>query len=261
MIIRRITLLLFTLLSFSALARTEEKDSLFYNVNLPDSVMMNVNGKRDNPANDLFLKHGRIYDPQIGPLLPYIPARHRNLNIPDLYFTPGQATVVSWSNGEILATGGIKDLPGMMQIESGAVGIYQSAGRFTFYGGGIANKYGYFRGLHTQYGLNGSLTYQFSPRLSTVIYGEYYFGQPPLMSNGLPMPPSMTGYYGRSKFGFTFNYNMNEHWGVEVGAQTVQQFGTNRYQAEPVVTPYYRINKKVAIGVPVGQILYHILKK
>ena len=71
----------------------------------------------------------------------------------------------------------------------------------------------------------------------------------------------MIGYYGRSTFGGYFDFQINERWGVQTGAQTVQQVGTNRYKAEPIVTPYYRINKKVAIGLPVGQILYHILKK
>lgn len=81
------------------------------------------------------------------------------------------------------------------------------------------------------------------------------------MANGMPMPPLMLGYYGRSTFGGYVDYHINEHWGVQTGVQTVQQVGTNRYRAEPIVTPYYKINKKVAIGLPVGQILYHILRK
>ena len=61
----------------------------------------------------------------------------------------------------------------------------------------------------------------------------------------------MIGYYGRSTFGGYFDFQINERWGVQTGMQTVQQVGTNRYKAEPIVTPYYRINKKVAIGLPV----------
>lgn len=104
-------------------------------------------------------------------------------------------------------------------------------------------------------------SYQFTPRLSATLFGEHYFGRPPMMANGMPMPPSMLGYYGRSKYGVSFDYQIDEHWGVETGVQTVQQVGTNKHKAEPIVTPYYKISKKVAIGLPVGQILYHILRK
>lgn len=75
------------------------------------------------------------------------------------------------------------------------------------------------------------------------------------------MPPSMMGYYGRSTYGGYLDYRFNEHWGGQAGVQTVQQVGTGKYEAEPIVTPYYKINKKVAIGLPVGQILYHVLKR
>ena len=71
----------------------------------------------------------------------------------------------------------------------------------------------------------------------------------------------MIGYYGHTKYGGYVDYRLNEHWGIQAGAQTVQQAGTNKYQAEPIVTPYYKLNKKVSIGLPAGQILYHILKK
>ncbi len=201
------------------------------------------------------------YYPTIVLLTPYRLTQSLDLHIPDMIFTPGQARLFNWNSGAITASGGTKLLPGMMQIDSGSLGIYQSVGNFTFYAGGIVNKYGYFNGLHTQYGLNGKITYRVTPRLSTTLFGDYYWGPLPQMANGMPMSPSMAGYYGRSTIGGYLDYQINEHWGVQTGVQSVQQIGTNRYQAEPIVTPYYKISKKVAIGLPVGQILYHVLKK
>ena len=201
------------------------------------------------------------YTPAVHPLFPYTLAKPLDLHIPIFPFTPGVSSLFQWKSGAIVASGSTRSFPGLMLIDSEEFGIYQSAGNFRFHTGGIVNKYGYFNGLHTQYGLNGGTSYQFTPRLSATIFGEYYFGQPPRMANGMPMPPAMIGYYGRSTFGGYFDFQINERWGVQTGAQTVQQVGTNRYKAEPIVTPYYRINKKVAIGLPVGQILYHILKK
>ena len=201
------------------------------------------------------------YYTSIDPLFAYIPPQVIDLHIPDLYSTPGQAVPFCWGSGAVVASGGVQTFPGLMQIDNGAIGIHQQIGNLSLYAGAIAHKYGYFRGLHTQYGIDGSISYQIAPRLSVTAFGEYYFGRPPLMANGMPMPPSMVGYYGRSKFGGYVDYQIDERWGVQTGVQTVNQFGANRYEAEPIVTPYYKISKKVAIGLPVGQILYHILKK
>lgn len=175
-------------------------------------------------------------------------------------FTPGQAWLPYWNHGGILITGSTALFPGMMQIDSGGLSINQTIGNLTVNAGMTANKYGYFRGLHTQYGFSGSATYRFSPKLSATVFGEYYWGRPPMMGNGMAMPPSMIGYYGRSNYGGYFDYRINDHWGVETGFQTVRQIGSNKYQGEPIVTPYYKFNNKVSIYIPVGQILYHIIR-
>lgn len=172
----------------------------------------------------------------------------------------GEASIFYWNSGEMTASGGIRQFPGMMQIECASIGIRQDTGNFSFYIGGTANKYGYYGGVHTQYGIDGNVTYRLTAGISLTAFGNYYFGQPPVMANGMPMPPSMIGYFARSTFGGYLDYRINDHWGIQTGAQTVRQIGTNRYEAEPIVTPYYKINKKIAIGLPVGQILYHILK-
>lgn len=213
-----------------------------------------------------FIQPGHIaYQENYIPESSYLPLTltHRPLflPLPDLQFSPAQATPLHWHNGGIMFAGRTNALKGMMQIDSGEASIYQFIGNLTLQAGGIVNRYGYFHGLHTQYGLTGSITYRFTPQLSATISGEYYWGQPPRMANGMPMPPSMLGYYARSSFGVQFDYQVNEHWGVQTGVQTVQQIGSGRRETEPVLTPYYKLNKKVAIGLPVGQFLYHILKR
>lgn len=254
--------LLIALFPITCLSQNERKDSIPFEKNLSDSIDRRIVG---NPEITIpavsFSDHPRMRNPSIAPLFPYTSVNRLNLQDPDFNFTPGQTSIFRWNNGAILATGAMTQLPGMMNIESGTLGIYQALGNFTLNAGGIVNKYGYFNGLHTQYGLNLSINYQFSTRLSATLFGEHYFGQPPGMDYGTPMSPGMIGYYGRSSYGGYFDFQINEHWGVQTGVQTVQQVGTNKFQAEPIVTPYYRINKKVAIGLPVGQILYHILRK
>lgn len=247
------------LISFS---QTEFNDSISFGRNKPDNVILEGVANPDSiPVMTHNVAYNFTYTPALNPLFPRRIARPHILRISDMHFSPGRASLFHWNSGEIVASGGTRSYPGLMRIDSGELGINQSVGNFIFHAGGMVNKYGYFNGLHTQYGLNGNISYQFMPRLSATFFGEFYFGQPSRMANGMPMPPAVIGHYGRSAFGGYFDIQINERWGVQTGVQTVQQVGTNRYKAEPIATPYYRISKKVAIGLPVGQILYHVLKK
>lgn len=175
---------------------------------------------------------------------------------------PGEVTPLTWKDGGVRVRGGRQSLPGMMGIESGEAGIYQEVGRWSMYAGATVTKYGYFQGLHTQYGVTGSVSYMISPNVTVTAFGTYYFNGAPKMGLGLPLPPSMAGYYGQTKFGGILDYSINERWGVETGVQMVQPTGTRRIEAEPIVTPYYKLGSgKVKIGLPVGQILYHVLRR
>lgn len=177
---------------------------------------------------------------------------------------PGLSTLFQWGNGGVVANGFSATYPGLMKIDSGSLGIYQRIGNLSYYIGGVANKYGYFKGINTQYGINGSISYQFTPDFSLTAFGAYYFGRPSMMCNGLPMPPSMIGYYGLSRFGGYFDYRISERFGVKIGGQAVQQFGLNRFEFEPIATPYIKAGtgkRKFRIELPVGQILYNSLKK
>lgn len=254
--------LFIALFPITCLSQIERKDSISFEKILSDSIGQRTEGNSEITIPAVcFSDYSGLGNPTKAPHLPYISVPKLYVHVPDLNFTPGQTSIFRWNSGAILATGTMTQLPGMMNIESGTLGIYQALGNFTLNAGGIVNKYGYFNGLHTQYGLNLSINYQFSTKLSATVFGEHYFGLPPGMDYGTPMSPGMIGYYVRSSYGGYLDFQIKEHWGVQTGVQTIQQVGTNKFQAEPIVTPYYRINKKVAIGLPVGQILYHILRK
>ena len=174
---------------------------------------------------------------------------------------PGDSAPFNWNGGGLFGAAYSSDFPGLMRYDSANLGVFQTFGDFTIYAGGIANRYGnYWGGVHTQFGVEASLAYQLAPWLAANAFGTYYFGSPQSMPNGLPMTPAMAGFYGRSNFGATMDFQINEHWGVEAGAQMVRQMDTNRFEAEPIATPYYKISNKVKIGLPVGQILYHLIR-
>lgn len=163
-----------------------------------------------------------------------------------------------WHNGAVDVLGLSKPYAGMMQVETGAIGVSQRLGNFSIHIGAIVNKYGWYHGLKTQYGLNGSLQYQISPNVSINIYGMYYLSSAPLLTYGMPLPPSMLGYYDYTKFGGYLNYNVNDLFGIQMGGQVVRKTYRTTYELEPIATPYIKVGKgkkKICIGLPVGQIL------
>lgn len=179
-------------------------------------------------------------------------------------YTPGEAVPVAWQGGGVVASGSVDALHGMMAVESGRLGIAQQFGPLSLYAGGVANKYGFYRGLQTQYGLEARASYQLTPQLALVAAGSYY-GNPsiPLMGPGVPLPPSMMGYYGSTQLRLTADYQINSWFGVEAGARVDRSFGSGSYMAAPVVTPYFSFGEgssKVKLGIPVGEIVYNILR-
>lgn len=248
-------LLLFSLFSALCFSQEIENDMFGKSYAIPDSVSKNF--------TNLSVSDSLSNIPKISSLeeFPQSIAYFDSL----MYFSkfspaktqiaPGTAVIPLWKNATFIATGDIRDFPGLMQIHSGTIGINQNIGNLSLYAGAVANKYGYFNGLTTQYGVNGNIRYQFTPNLSFTAFGTYYFGRP----NGFPMIPAMIGNYGVSTFGGYMSYQFNETFGINVGAQTVQQFGTNRYYVEPIVTPTVKLGK-VRVGLPVGQILHGIIR-
>lgn len=178
-------------------------------------------------------------------------------------FTPGCAVIAGWIGGAFTAVGHIDNMPGLMGFASGQLRIGQQFGDLTLYIGGVANKYGYFGGLHTQYGLVANASYRLSPKWSINAQGWYYPGNSlPTMTGGFIAPKSIMGYFQTTQLRLTANYQVNDWLGVETGAKVERRFGTDQYEASPVVTPYFSFgsgNRKVRVGIPVGEIVYKIL--
>lgn len=167
---------------------------------------------------------------------------------------PTDGRIFLWRNGGIFGSGRQESMPGLMAIESGSLILVQQLGRFTFTAHGDATKYAYFGGLQTSFGFGGSLSYQFSDRVSMTIFGSYYT---PI--NG-GMTPAMLGYTSIPNFGGYVDYNFSGRWGVKVGAQAYRSSMTNRIEAQPIVMPYYKLSKHAEIGLDVGGILYNVIK-
>lgn len=161
---------------------------------------------------------------------------------------------------------GETNYPGMMAKQTGNLELQYSRGNFSVHVGAIVNKYGFFGGLISQPGIGISAAYRLNPVISLNAYG-YWYGRNnlPILPNGLPMPPSMLGYYEVNRAGGYVTISPSGHFGVKVGGQVVQRQGAvNHYEVEPIATPYVTVGKgkkKIGIGLPVGQILNGIFKR
>lgn len=170
-----------------------------------------------------------------------------------VFTAPGFVGFTPWQNAVLHVSGASESLPGLMGIEQGTIGFSQTFGRLSLDAFASATHYGYFRGIQTSYGFGGSLSYQLTDRLSLTVFGSYY-------TNTHPLTPAMAGYMNASAFGGYASYDISDHWGISVGAQTTRSTVTNRWETQPIVMPYYKINKNAAIQVDVGGILYNMIR-
>lgn len=185
--------------------------------------------------------------------LPSVLAPQQQTFRPSATFLPGVAAFRLWNGGVIAVSGATGSMPGLMGIEQGRVSFIQSFGNLTATVYASAAHYGYFRGLQTAYGFGGKLNYRINDRWSLTLFGSYTTALSPLT-------PAMAGYMAAPNFGGYVSYEISDHWGINVGAQATRSLVTNRWEAQPIVEPYYKINGNAAIGVDVGGILYNMIR-
>ena len=171
--------------------------------------------------------------------------------IAPLSFYPGAATIAGWNSGAIYATGARSEYPGLAAVETGSLNFLQQFGRFSLSAHGDAIKTGYFRGLDTQWGFGGALSYQFNPNLSLTLFGNYVTGSSianPAIRETLSVP----------SFGGYLNWRAGERWGVKVGARAQRSYVTRNMEVRPIVMPYVKIGAS-ELGIDLVDILYQII--
>jgi len=166
------------------------------------------------------------------------------------HYTP---VIASWQNGAIWADGSAIHFPGMAGVESATAGISQRIGRVSLSAYGTATKYGYFRGLSTQWTVGGSLQWQFAPRLGITLFGSYSTG-----AYRIGMAPGVAEMLAMPSFGGYLSWDITDKFGVDVGASATYN-NLGRWEARPIVAPYLRTGS-AKISVDVGGIMYELLR-
>lgn len=102
-------------------------------------------------------------------------------------------------------------------------------------------------GIHTQYGVHGSLTYRFSQGVSATIFGEYYNSTPWFYMATFP-------YVNTSRYGGYVTLT-GRRAGAKLGAERYYDPFVRKWEMRPIVTPFMRVGKRVVIELQMGGLL------
>lgn len=152
--------------------------------------------------------------------------------------------------GPLSGFGGQAVYPGMMDVRSAYLSLSGSVGMLDLNLWGEASQIGWFRNYSRRFGYGLNARLNFTERLSMTLFGTYYTPM-----HGLS--PAMAGFFTTSRVGGYLSYDLSDHWGISVGAQTMRSDFDSRWRMQPIVMPYYRVNKHVTVEVDLGGILYN----
>ena len=150
------------------------------------------------------------------------------------------------------AVGTYRSYIGLMDVQSVSGNMQYSFGAINMQGGLIANRYHFYRGIISQYGISGQIVYSFNPNLSATIFGTYYNSNPFISMAAFPFVPT-TSYGGYMTVGYNSFY-MN--LGVERRYNTFE----HKMETVPIISPAFKISNKVTIELPLGDLMKHVVE-
>lgn len=142
--------------------------------------------------------------------------------------------------------------PGMMNSRSATLGIGTSLGPVNLRLWGDATQYAYFHGYSRHFGVGFGADWHLSDKWNVSIFGAWY-------SPVHGMSPAMMGFLPQTGIGGVVSYEFAPRWGIDVGVQAVRSDFDRRWHMQPIVMPYYKVNKNLKIGADIGGILYNLL--
>ena len=119
------------------------------------------------------------------------------------------------------AVGTYRSYIGLMDVQSVSGNMQYNLGAITMQGGLITNRYHYYRGIISQYGISGQIVYRFNPNLSATIFGTYYNTNPFTWSWKNSSNEMNSRYFDRKQSG----YGVDSHCYVKMSASYVFGFG------------------------------------
>lgn len=138
------------------------------------------------------------------------------------------------------------DYPGMMHVQSGYLGLDYSGCGFDLSTQLMANKY-LTTGLTTQLGISGQLTFHINDYTSLTAFGSYFNKSPYFYMGSYP-------FVSTSAYGGYLTW-WNGTVGIDAGMQRRYDPFRGGWRMEPIVTPKFKLNRKVTVELPVGPLM------
>lgn len=142
--------------------------------------------------------------------------------------------------------------PGMGNIGTGSMMLFQDFGRVSLTGSVTGAKYHLDNRLYNSFGVSGQLSYRINDRLTFNAFGGYQ------QNGGLYHSMATMPYLMRSNYGATMGVQVNDRFSIEMGAQRYYDPYSHKWMTAPILIPQIDINGN-KIGVDVGGILFQIL--
>ncbi|MDD3321264.1 MAG: hypothetical protein PHS59_07460 [Paludibacter sp.] len=100
-------------------------------------------------------------------------------------------------------------------------------------GGIYGAKYNIYNDFNNSLGVNGNFKYVLSDRISLNIFGQYS-GRP-----NYNMIPLMSPLYPQSNYGGSFEFKVNDKWGIITGAKREFDVLSRKWITEPFIMPIF----------------------
>lgn len=123
--------------------------------------------------------------------------------------------------------------------------------KFQFKLGIVANQYE-TQTLKNQFGVTANIDYTFSPNLFMTLFGNFYNNTPYFSMATYP-------YVSTSSYGGYLNYH-NNNVGIKMGAMQYYDPFMRSWKFEPIVTPVFRVSKRIILELPVGPLIQKTLE-
>lgn len=155
-----------------------------------------------------------------------------------------------WKGSAVIVSGGANSMPGLLDRESGALTLYQNAGRWSFSASALADKYRYvgMGFMETRYGVGGTVGYKVSDALSLHAFGYYY-------ANSAMVSPAVNPYLATTNYGGYADIKLHKNFGVDAGVRRYLNPMTGKWVTDPIVSPYVKFNNGQKFGFDFGNLL------
>ena len=174
--------------------------------------------------------------PNTGRIVQYAPMGGKSFNL--------------WRGGALGVNTATAQMPGLMDFQTGSLTLHQDFGRLHLTASATANKYWMpmQSQLITQYGFGGTASYDVSRTVSLHAFGYYYASNP-------IVAPAFSPYVNTTTYGGYADIRFNDRFGSNVGVRRYVNPMSGRWTTEPIVTPYFRIGKRMKLELPIGNLL------